>query len=169
MRGGNDGGAAYYPGNSPAGYDSATDGSKLPRSYGSMTYALLKTYIFCGLKKDDERIVAAVEWVQDHWTLVENPGASPLLGDKAKFQGLYYYYMVMAQALDTAGIEKLSVGTAESVERHDVDWRAALITQLASIQNDNGTWLNEQNGRWWEDQATICTVYALLALERCNR
>ena len=41
---GDDGGSAYYPGNSPAGYIDLPDGRRVPRSYGSMTYALLKTY-----------------------------------------------------------------------------------------------------------------------------
>ncbi|MHC5063002.1 MAG: hypothetical protein ACYTG5_03390, partial [Planctomycetota bacterium] len=33
---GNDGGAAYYPGNSAAGYVELGDGTRIPRSYGSM-------------------------------------------------------------------------------------------------------------------------------------
>ena len=59
----NDGGASYYPGNSPAGYKELASGAKMPRSYGSMTYALLKTYILCGLPKEDFRIQAAVKWI----------------------------------------------------------------------------------------------------------
>ncbi len=172
VRGGNDGGSAYYPGNSPAGYDKSNDGAKLPRSYGSMTYAMLKTYIFCGLNKKDKRIVAAVKWMEENWTLSENPGASPLLPEKAKVQGLYYYYMVMAQALDIAGIDELEISKAEDPEAEEpikVNWRKELKEQLQSIQKADGSWINQANGRWWEDQPAICTIYALLALERCNR
>ncbi|MEY4830723.1 MAG: hypothetical protein RLZZ562_2519, partial [Planctomycetota bacterium] len=60
MESGNDGGSGYYPGNSAAGYDETPDGKSHPRSYGSMTYALLKSYTLCGLPADDARVQAAV-------------------------------------------------------------------------------------------------------------
>ncbi len=162
---GDDGGAAYYPGNSAAGYIELGDGTRIPRSYGSMTYALLKTYILCGLKADDRRVQAAVQWIEKNWTLDENPGSSPSLGEKAKYQGLYYYYMVLAQALDIAEMDSLKTGeAAESL----VDWRKELRAHLESLQTQDGYWLNEKNGRWWESQAGICTIYALLALDRCK-
>ncbi|MDP6963854.1 MAG: hypothetical protein QGF46_06790, partial [Planctomycetota bacterium] len=78
-RAGNDGGAAYYPGNSPAGYDLQTDGSLVARSYGSMTYAMLKCYTFAGVDKDDPRVQAAIAWISDHYTLEVNPGFDPLI------------------------------------------------------------------------------------------
>ena len=74
---GDDGGSAYYPGNSPAGYVELPDGKKIPRSYGSMTYALLKSYTLAGVKGDDPRVQAAVKWIQDNWTLAVNPGSDP--------------------------------------------------------------------------------------------
>ncbi|MEM7200335.1 MAG: prenyltransferase/squalene oxidase repeat-containing protein [Planctomycetota bacterium] len=159
-----DGGAVYYPGNSPAGYDELPDGTRLPRSYGSMTYALLKCYILCGLPPTDERVQAAVRWIQAHWTLERNPGVDPALGEDAQHQGLFYSYMVMAQALDLVGIDEI-VGAAEA---SPVDWRASLRVHLAGTQRDDGSWLNERNGRWWENMPLVCTVYALLALDRCS-
>ncbi len=166
VRPGNDGGAAYYPGNSPAGYIELGDGSKIPRSYGSMTYALLKTYTLCGLSADDPRVQAAVHWIESHWTLDENPGSSPRLGEQAKYQGLYYYYMVLAQALDVVGKDQLLLaGEADE----PVDWRDELSQHLGKLQRTDGSWLNQQNGRWWESQPVICTIYAMLALDRCQR
>ncbi|MCA8942137.1 MAG: hypothetical protein KDB80_06205 [Planctomycetes bacterium] len=164
---GDDGGAVYYPGNSAAGYDRTADGKQVPRSYGSMTYMLLKTYTLCGVGKDDVRVQRAVDWIATHWSLDENPGSSPLLPDKAKFQGLYYYYMVLAQALDTAGIDPLMVTDAEG-EPRPVAWRNELRRAIAERQRPDGSWLNDQNGRWWESQPGLCTIYALLALHRCN-
>src|SRR5690606_799169 len=70
---GDDGGAAYYPGNSAAGYIVQPDGKTIPRSYGSMTYALLKSYTLAGVPGDDPRVQAAVQWIQDNWTLAVNP------------------------------------------------------------------------------------------------
>ena len=79
---GDDGGAVYYPGESPAGYVVNPDGSATPRSYGSMTYALLKTYTLCGVDTKDPRVQAAIRWIDDHWTVTENPGADPSLGTR---------------------------------------------------------------------------------------
>src|SRR4051812_14883353 len=91
---GNDGGFVYSPakegGDSEAGMITTPDGRKVPRSYGSMTYAGLKSMIYAGLGKDDPRVKAAVGWIQNHWTLNENPAmrdAGPTLAS----HGLYYY------------------------------------------------------------------------------
>lgn len=157
---GDDGGACYYPGNSTAGYVVRPDGKVEPRSYGSMTYALLKAYTLAGLPREDARVQAAIGWLQANWRLDVNPGVDPALGANAPFQGLFYYYLLMAQALGTAGIDTLQVG-----ERR-VDWRAELKAHLASLQHDDGSWVNGQNGRWMESSPLLCTCYALLAMAR---
>lgn len=167
---GDDGGSAYYPGNSPAGYVELPDGKKIPRSYGSMTYALLKTYTLAGVEADDPRVQAAVRWIEANWTLEENPGSAPDLPEKNRYQGLFYYYMVLGQALAEAGVRTIQVPTGEDPDAKplEVDWRAALREQLAKLQAADGSWLNERNGRWWEDGKALCTIYALLALERAR-
>ncbi|MEE2886548.1 MAG: prenyltransferase/squalene oxidase repeat-containing protein [Planctomycetota bacterium] len=163
---GDDGGSAYYPGNSPAGYVELANGTKIPRSYGSMTYALLKTYTLCGVEANDPRIKAAVGWIKKNWNLDVNPGSDPKLPEKFKFQGLYYYYMVMAQALDTVGIENLQIGEGDKAEK--IDWRKSLRTKLQSLQSKDGGWVNGKNGRWWESSDLVCATYAMLALEKCR-
>ena len=162
---GDDGGSAYYPGNSAAGYLTLPDGTKIPRSYGSMTYALLKSYTMAGIPPTDPRVAAAVRWIEHNWTLQENPGAGEDADEKLRHQGLFYYYMVLAQALDAAGITSLRVpGKGETDEALPVDWKKELRATLLAAQRADGSWLNERNGRWWEDQPVICTIYALLAL-----
>jgi hypothetical protein len=37
------------------------------------------------------------------------------------------------------------------------------------VQAADGSWVNDRNGRWWEDRALLCTIYALLALDRTDR
>lgn len=176
---GDDGGAVYYPGNSNAGYIVRPDGKAIPRSYGSMTYALLKSYTLAGVSGDDPRVQAAVRWIQDNWTLAVNPGSDPAMGEKVKYAGLYYYYMVLAQALDLAKVTTVKVpvknDAGEAVTdgkgnptMRAVDWRQALRAHLESIQQPDGTWVNGKNDRWMEGMPLLCTCYAMAALERCQ-
>lgn len=125
------------------------------RSYGSMTYAGLKSMIFAGVDRNDPRVKAAVEWARQHYTLDENPG----IGDA----GLYYYFHTFAKALDTMGED--SIKDADGVEH---DWRQELVDALAERQQENGSWVN-QNERWLEGDPNLVTGYALLALSYCQK
>jgi hypothetical protein len=170
-RPGDDGGAAYYPGTSNAGYVLQPDGTAVPRSYGSMTYALLKAYTLCGVPAGDTRVHAAVQWIQQNWTLAVNPGADPALGEKVQHQGLFYYYMVLAQALSAMQLEHVLVQAKNDkgeVGTQKVDWKKALRAQLEGMQQADGTWVNGKNDRWMENLPLLCTCYALAALERCQ-
>lgn len=120
------------------------------RSYGSMTYAGLKSMIYAGVKKDDQRVKAAIKWLGKNYSLEQNPG----MGDS----GLYYYYHTFAKSLDAVGEDYF---IDEQGTKHD--WRAELRAELISRQNENGTWVNE-NARWLEGDANLVTGYALLAL-----
>ncbi|MBZ0151675.1 MAG: hypothetical protein K8J09_09100 [Planctomycetes bacterium] len=163
---GDDGGAMYYPGESPAGYVELPDGGRVARSYGSMTYALLKTYTLCGLKADDARVAAAVRWIGANWTVTENPGFDPKQGETARYQGLYYYYMLLAQALEAAKVD--TVTAMRDGKPAPVAWRQQLRQQVESLQRADGSWRNDRNGRWYENLDLLCTCYALLALEPCR-
>ena len=44
------------------------------RSYASMTYAGLKSMLYAGVKKDDIRVKAAMDWIGRHYDLTTNPG-----------------------------------------------------------------------------------------------
>ena len=107
-----DGGFYYTPaagGESPAG--KTPDGGL--RSYGSMTYAGLKSMIYAGVGPDDPRVKAAVKWIQRHYDLSSNPGMGA--------SGLYYYYHLFAKALDAAGMKE--VVDADGTKH---DWRRDL-------------------------------------------
>lgn len=124
------------------------------RSYGSMTYAGLKSMIFAGVKADDPRVKAAVEWVQKNYSLEANPG----MGDA----GLYYYYHTFAKALDALGADEIVEADGT---KHN--WRAELAAELAKRQHEDGSWTNS-NARWMEGDANLVTGYALLALSYCR-
>jgi squalene-hopene/tetraprenyl-beta-curcumene cyclase len=120
------------------------------RSYGSMTYAGLKSMVHAGLKPDDPRVKAALSWLHKHYDLQSNPG----MGD----QGLYYYYHLMAKALDALGQQQFADASGK---KHD--WRAELTAELASRQNTDGSWVNKNN-RFLESDANLVTAFSLLAL-----
>jgi squalene-hopene/tetraprenyl-beta-curcumene cyclase len=124
------------------------------RSYGSMTYAGLKSMIFAGLKKDDPRVKAAIKWVQKNYDLKSNPG----VGDS----GLFYYYHTLSKALDAFGQDEI-----EDAKGKKHLWRKELIAELASRQNANGSWVNE-NKKWNEGDANMVTGFALLTLSYCK-
>ena len=159
---GNDGGFVYGPGDkrtgeSMAGEYTAPDGSRRLRSYGSMTYAGLKSFIYAGLTKDDPRVRAAWDWISKNWTLDENPGMAAAGADRAQ-QGLYYYYHTLARALNEYDQPRI---TDSQGKPHD--WRLELIDKLASLQRPDGSWAGDK--RWMEDNPVLATSYVVLALQ----
>ena len=155
---GNDGGGTYAPGDSKAGFIVLSNGKRVARSYGSMTYSLLKCYIFAGLKKTDPRVKAAINWVQENFTVSENPGfPTPEEGQ----QGLFYYFLAMAKALHLVEEERLV-----DKEGREHFWREELARKILSLQNSDGSWINK-NDRWYEGFPVLATSYAVLSLQYC--
>ena len=149
----NDGGFYYTPAGGGSSQAGNTENGGL-RSYASMTYAGLKSMIYAGVSEDDPRVKAAVKWLKKNYDLDSNPG----MGDA----GLYYYYHTFAKALAALGHDKFV--DDKGVEH---DWRSELIAELASRQRDDGSWAND-NSRWLEGDASLCTAYSLLALSYCK-
>jgi squalene-hopene/tetraprenyl-beta-curcumene cyclase len=147
-------GGFYY---TPVGEGESFAG-KLPngglRSYGSMTYAGLKSMIYAGVGPDDPRVKAAVEWIKKNFSLETNPG----IGDA----GTYYYYHTFAKALD---VLKQDTITDDKGVSHD--WRKELASELIHRQRADGSWVNA-NARWMEGDPTLVTGYALLSLSYCR-
>jgi squalene-hopene/tetraprenyl-beta-curcumene cyclase len=153
----NDGGFYYTPANSGESFaNQPGDPPQALRSYGSMTYAGLKSMIYAGLKKDDPRVKAATTWLRKHYTLNANPG----MGD----MGLYYYFHTMAKTLAALGDEE-RIFVDDQGNKHD--WRAEMVGALAERQNEDGSWVNKNN-RWLEADANLVTGYALLVLSYCK-
>ena len=146
------GGFVYFPGSSMAGEKKRKDGSVALRSYGSMSYAGLLSFIYAEMEQGDPRLKAVRTWLNQNYSISENPGMGQ--------QGLYYYYHTMSKALSLSGIEKLVDKNGKSR-----DWRKELALEILNNQDPKGFWINE-NGRWWERDPVLVTSYALLTLER---
>jgi squalene-hopene/tetraprenyl-beta-curcumene cyclase len=164
---GNDGGFVYTPangGDSPAGVFIGADGKRVLRSYGSMTYAGLKSMIYAGLTKDDPRVKAAWDWIGKTYTVDVNPGFvtnDPKNGDMSHY-GLYYYYHTMARALNV--YDQPTITDARGAKH---DWRVELTDKLISLQQPDGSWKGEK--KWFEDNSILTTSYATLALEEIQK
>jgi squalene-hopene/tetraprenyl-beta-curcumene cyclase len=126
--------------------------------YGSMTYAGIKSLIYCGATRDDPRVKKALEWIRRHYTVGRNPGMPKV---RARW-GLYYYYHTMAKCLDLLGDD--FVIDSKGVKH---DWRADLTAALAEKQRPDGSWANE-DPHWMEANAPLATGYALMTLSYCK-
>lgn len=147
----NKGGFIYFPGNSKAGEMDLPSGKKALRSYGSISYAGLLSYIYADLDRDDPRVLAVFDWLRKNYTLEENPGMGP--------QGLFYYYHTMAKALSAYGVDEFELEDGKRV-----NWRRDLTLRLLDLQKGDGFWVNE-NGRWWEKDPILVTAYSAIILE----
>lgn len=176
---GTDGGAVYQPDESKAGGSWATEQERQQaqaevartgrmRSYGSMTYQLIKSYLYLDLAPDDKRVQAALDWVRDHYQFEVNPGMPP--GQEK--QGLYYYLVNMSKTFDILGMETVAT-LPEGFVR---DWRADLFNALRedahviALDPDGATgafWINDAQ-RWGEGIPQLTTAYALKALTRIH-
>jgi hypothetical protein len=156
---GNDGGFVYTP--ADGGISSAGEyvygGRRMLRSYGSMTYAGLKSMIYAGVSHDDPRVKAAWGWISGNFTVDENPGMSASGPENAQ-GGLYYYFYTMARALNVYG-QPIIVDPQGN--KHD--WRAELINKVATLQNADGSFVGKP--KWMESNPVLVTAYTVIVLE----
>jgi squalene-hopene/tetraprenyl-beta-curcumene cyclase len=156
----NDGSFIYTGAN--GGENRRTDGEGVKTDmggYGSMTYAGIKSMIYCGVSKDDPRMQKALEWIAKNYTLDSNPGMPEVNSQR----GLYYYYHTFAKTMHALGQDTFT--DAKGVKH---DWRADLVAALAKRQKPDGSWVNETD-RWMEGDPNLVTGYALMALSYCKK
>jgi len=134
----NDGGFIYRP------WGWSLAGGTL--SYGSMTGAGIWGLLLSGVSRTDPRVVAAIDWVKNHYTWDTNPvyGSRP-----------FYYYLSMSKALTMYG-ESIVGGH---------DWYQDLYNRIVSTQISGGP-----NQGYWSTPAedynpVLTTVYAILSLQ----
>lgn len=137
------------------------------RTYGSVTYAGFKSMIYANLERDDPRMVAAMDWISKNYELDQNPG----MPDKQKLQGLFYYYITKARALNAYGVSTITVqrpsvnGGEPKTEKRD--WANDLIATIVKHQHEDGWWANTET-RWLESQPVLVTTYCVIALQNAT-
>lgn len=157
-----DGGFIYRPGEGKSQPVKLQDGTVSYTSYGSMTYAGVKSMIYARMSRDDPCLKKAYQWLCKNYTLACNPGMAIPGKPGSEMQGLFYYYRVMAKAMMAWG--EPVIPTPDGKRR----WADDLAGKLLSLQKSNGTWVNEVD-RWWEGLPEITTAYAILTLQDCAK
>lgn len=147
------GGFVYLPGESEFGTVKSRGGKEIPKPYGNMTYAGIKSLIYCGEKPDSPDLAAAWKWVRENYNVKENPGGSG-------GQGYFYYIVAFSKAFAASGQKEFKLADGKSV-----NWAADLIAHLSSLQSGDGSFANTEK-RWMEDDPVLSTAYALQALNR---
>ncbi len=127
------------------------NGRTAMRSYGSISYAGLMSFIYAGLDETDPRVQAAITWLSENFTLDENPGLGP--------EGQFYYYHTMAKSLTAAKLDELKLKNGKKI-----DWRDELTHKLLNTQQGDGNWVNAKAGRWMETDPILVTGYVLMSL-----
>jgi len=120
-------------------------------SYGSMTYAGLKSLLYAGVDKNDIRVQRAYAWICDHYTVEENPNFGT--------SSLYYYFMTATQCLTAFGEDTVvdSQGDAHP-------WREDFLNKIISLQHEDGYWVNA-DARYQENVKDLATAYSVIAMK----
>jgi len=132
-------------------YETGTYKEDRSHSYGSMTYAGVKSLLYARLDREDIRLKQAVKWINNHYTLDENPGFGTT--------SLYFYYMTFARCLDALGEPYI---TDKAGVKHN--WRKDLLQKLVSLQQEEGFWINA-DGRYWENIKDLATAYSVIGIK----
>jgi len=136
-----------------------------PLDLSRFSYNELLSLVYLSMKPEHQVHLRAMAAIRRDFALDHNPDLTKRYGPagfNGGSQGLYYYYLVLAKTLAASGSPQLDLADGRRV-----DWVRSLSSCLLKEQRRDGAWVND-DGRWWEDDATIVTSYALLALRSCR-
>lgn len=135
------------------GGTAAHQGREYFRSYATATCDGILSLLACGVRRDDERITAAMEWLKRHPEL-DYPGGVPVdTNENWRASIRFYHFAVRAEcyaALQWPGA-----------------WRKELCSIVAGLQQPDGSFVNCDGALMKEDDPLVCTGLAVIALSRC--
>jgi squalene-hopene/tetraprenyl-beta-curcumene cyclase len=144
------GGFAYSPDLPSNAELPSSQGKKEVQPYGSMTFAGLKSLIFCNVEKSDPRIQQTLLWVGRNFSVSEHPNFGQ--------SSIYYYFQTMAKSLMVADLHRI-----KTPEGQEIDWKLELSKELLKRQTADGKWVNSSK-KYMEGFGELCTAYALNAI-----
>ncbi|MFT5127093.1 MAG: squalene-hopene/tetraprenyl-beta-curcumene cyclase [Rhodothermales bacterium] len=121
-----------------------------PWALGSFTAAGIKCLLYAGVPASDPRVTAALTWLERNFSVKDNPNAG---------SAGYYNYIYMLSTLMTL----LQGDPVLTPYPRLQDWRENVVEELLNRQRGGGEWQNT-NRMWREQDANLCTAYALLAM-----
>ncbi|KPA13263.1 cycloartenol synthase-like protein [Candidatus Magnetomorum sp. HK-1] len=132
-------------------YETGTYKKERSHSYGSMTYAGVKSLVYAKVNHSDIRMKKAISWIQKNYTLDINPGFNDT--------SLYYYYMTFSKCLHALGENQIV-----DSKKVSHNWREDIVKKLLELQKGDGYWVNS-NGRFWENIKVLTTAYAVIGIK----
>jgi hypothetical protein len=125
------------------------------RSYATATCDGILALLAAGVRPEDERVTAAVAWLQSH-TDLDYPQGVPTEHPEPWGEAIrFYHYAVRAEVY-----RKLDWSAAE---------RLRLATAVAAKQDADGSFVNRESALMKEDDPVMCTALAVVALSNCLR
>jgi len=123
------------------------------RSYATASCDGILALLACGVNREDERLVRAVEWLKEHDDLTYPEGVPTDHPEPWGEAIRFYHYAVRAEAyaaLDWPG-----------------DWRIKLAAEVTRHQADDGSFRNTVSPLMKEDDPILATALAAIALTHC--
>jgi len=123
------------------------------RSYATATCDGILALLAAGVRRDDERVTAAVKWLEEH-TDVNYPQGVPRDRPEPWGEAIrFYHYAVRAEVY-----RKLDFPAEE---------RAKLAAAVVRRQRPDGSFVNTASPLMKEDDPLLCTALAVIALANC--
>jgi squalene-hopene/tetraprenyl-beta-curcumene cyclase len=142
-----------------AGVDAA--GRVRYHSYGAMTADGVRALLRCGLAPDHPRVVAAADWLREHFEAASHPGRYEPAREVERESSYYYWCWSAAHAFRALGLHGWEGPDGP------LDWTEALASELLRSQRPDGSWTNGFK-LVKEDDPLVATPLAAAALGLCR-
>jgi hypothetical protein len=120
------------------------------RSYASATCDGLLSLLAVGAGPDDERVHKAIEWLTLH-PQVDYPQGVPTDHPEPWGEAVHYYHLAVR-------------AEANRAVQMEGDWRQRISDHLATLQKEDGHFVNQVSPLMKEDDPLLATSLAVIAL-----
>ncbi len=127
---------------------------------GAVASLCIYDYMLGQKWRSDVYVLGGISWMDEHFSVTENPGPSENGNSRPNSWLLYYLY-----AMERVGM----LFDTRLIGNHD--WYVEGATYLLNGQNGEGSWFKStgDEGEWHGSTPTYDTCYAILFLKRATR